>query len=161
MLRLNQYLRSTFSPAVVLDGLKSIMNSAPLLNTIAETGKFSFSLLLSWAGFAAGGPAVALLSTMSSLLASAALEAGRRAMELMIYQEIAKEIPSNLFDMLTKKCLYKREDRLEATWNETQAEIVAAGKDAITKVTETVQSAGKTLSDQMSRWTNFFSSVQA
>eukprot|EP00438_Fugacium_kawagutii_P002546 Skav219492 [mRNA] locus=scaffold937:41514:44916:- [translate_table: standard] len=157
---LNQYLRSTFSPAVVLDGLKNIMNSAPLLNTIAETGKFSFSLLLSWAGFAAGGPVVALLSTMSSLLASAGLEAGRRAMELMIYQEIAKEIPSNLFDMLTKKCLYKRENRLEATWNETQAEIVTAGKDAIVKVTETVQSAGKTLSDQMSRWTSFFSSVQ-
>lgn len=160
VLRLDKYMRKTFSPAVVLEGLKDIMASSPMMDTIAETGKFSFSLLLSWAGFAAGGPVVALLGTMSSLLAQAGLEAGRRAMELMIYQEIAKEIPSNLFDMLTEKCLYKREARQEATWNATQAELVSAGKDAISKVTETVQSAGKTLSDQMSRWSSFFSSVK-
>ena len=160
LLRLNKYIRKTFSPAVVLDGLKDIMASSPLLNTLAETGQFSFSVLLSWAGFAAGGPAVALLGTMASLLAQAGLEAGRRAMELMIYQEIAKEIPSNLFDMLTEKCLYKREARTEATWNGTQQELVSAGKDAIAKVTETVQTAGKSLSDQMSRWTSFLSSVK-
>lgn len=160
MLRLSQYLRSTFTPAVVLDALKTIMDSGSLMNSVAEMGKFSFSLLLSWAGLAAGGQAVALLSRMSSLLASAALEAGRRTMERMIYQEIAKEIPSNLLDMLTKKCLYKREDCWKATWNGTQAEMVTAGKDAITQVTRTVQSAGKTLSDQLNRLTNFFSSVQ-
>lgn len=157
---LSQYLRSTFTPAVVLDALKTIMDSGSLMNSVAEMGKFSFSLLLSWAGLAAGGQAVALLSRMSSLLASAALEAGRRTMERMIYQEIAKEIPSNLLDMLTKKCLYKREDCWKATWNGTQAEMVTAGKDAITQVTRTVQSAGKTLSDQLNRLTNFFSSVQ-
>lgn len=157
---LDKYVRKTFSPAVVLEGLKDIMTSSPMMNTIAESGKFSFSLLLSWAGFATGGPVVALLGTMSSLLAQAGMEAGRRAMELMIYQEIAKEIPSNLFDMLTEKCLYKREARREATWNATQTELVGAGKEAISKVTETVQSAGKTLSDQMSRWSSFFSSVE-
>ena len=158
--RLHEYMGKTFSPAVVLDGLQKVMASTPLLNTIAETGQFSFSILLSWAGFAAGGPAVALLSTMASLLAQTGIEAGRRAMELIIYKEIAKEIPSNLFDMLTQKCLYKREARAQATWNETQAEIVSASKDTIVKVTQTVQSAGRSLSDQMSRWTSFLSSVK-
>ena len=137
------------------------MASTPMIDSLVSMGKFSFSLLLSWAGIASGGAAYALIGTMTSLLAQAGLEAGRRAMELMIYQEIAKEIPSNLFDMLSKKCLYKREPVHTVTWNSTKHELMSTGEDAIKQVTASVQSAGVALSEQMSRFSSFLSSMKA
>lgn len=74
------------------------------------------------------------------LLVKAKLSGGRESstsQELMIYQEIAKEIPANLFDIMTKKCLYKREPVHQVTWNATQSEVMTAGKDAIQQVTWT------------------------
>ncbi|CAK9078848.1 unnamed protein product [Durusdinium trenchii] len=158
--KLTDYAKQTFSPAVLLTGLKEVLGSAPFMDSITEMGKFSFSLLLGWTGLASGGAAVALLGTLSSIVAQAGLEAGRRAMELMIYQEIANEIPANLFDIMTKKCLYKREPVHQVTWNATQSEVMTAGKDAIQQVTQTVAAAGKTLTEQMSRWSSLLSSFK-
>eukprot|EP00913_Durusdinium_trenchii_P030408 g28484.t1 len=79
--KLTDYAKQTFSPAVLLTGLKEVLGSAPFMDSITEMGKFSFSLLLGWTGLASGGAAVALLGTLSSIVAQAGLEAGRRAME--------------------------------------------------------------------------------
>ena len=51
-------------------------------------------------------------------------------------------IPSHLFGMLSKKCLYKREPVYTVTWNSTKHELMSTGEDAIEQVTASVQSAG-------------------
>ena len=151
--RFRNYTKQMFTPAVMLSMLQDVVGSSTFVDTVADLGKASYSLVLAWTGFATGGAAMALLSSFSSLLAEASVEAGRRALEMVIYQEVAKEIPSNLFDMLTTKCLHKRE-KTTVTWTATKDEILEAGQSAVEEVTKNFVEAGQGLAGQISRWSS-------
>lgn len=148
------YTAQMFTPATMLTMLQDVVGSSTFVNTVADIGKASYALVLAWTGFASGGAAMALLSTFSALLAQASVEAGRRALELVVYQEIAKEIPSNLFDMLVNKCLHKRE-KTRVTLAASKDEILATGKKAVEEVTQNFVQAGQGLANEVSRWTGF------
>ena len=60
---------------------------------------------------------------------------GSAATPFLSAAHIARVAPRNLFDMLTKKCLFKREPLSQVTWNETQTELVEAGKNTIKQAT--------------------------
>ena len=152
--RFRNYTRQSFTPAVMLTMLQDITGSTTFVDTVADIGKASYALVLAWTGFATGGAAMALLSSFTSLLAEASVEAGRRALELVVYQEIAKEIPSNLFNMLATKCLHKRE-KTRVTWTATKAEIMESGQGAVEEVTKSFVEAGQDLSAQITRWTSY------
>ncbi|CAE7817758.1 unnamed protein product [Symbiodinium microadriaticum] len=148
------YTAQMFTPATMLTMLQDVVGSSTFVNTVADIGKASYALILAWTGFASGGAAMALLSSFSALLAEASVEAGRRALELVVYQEIAKEIPSNLFDMLANKCLHKRE-KTRVTWTASKDEILATGTKAVEEVTKSFVEAGQGLANEVSRWTSF------
>ncbi|CAJ1409075.1 unnamed protein product [Effrenium voratum] len=159
--KMKTYLQKTFSPAVMLTQLQAVLSSSSFMDTIVDIGKFSYSLILSWTGLAGGGAAAVLLTTMASIFAEASVEAGRRAVELLVYQEIAKEVPSNLFDMLTNKCLYKRADRHKITLAETKKEILSTGKEAVAEITQSVVHSGQALTHEMGRWAGLMKSLKA
>lgn len=96
------------SPAVLLLGLQKALGADSFLQKMSSLGKAAFGMTMTWAGLASGGVGAALISSLVGLFADAAIDAGKQAFETLVYQELAKEIPSNLYDMLMSKCLYKK-----------------------------------------------------
>lgn len=147
-----EYLQTTLSPATVLAGLQKLLNSDNFLQKFASLGKAAFGMTLAWAGLATGGVGAALISSLVGLFTDAALDAGKQALEMMVYQEIAKEIPSNLFDMIMNKCLFKRVAKV-VTASATMQEVKDAGRQAVTVVSQELAQQAERLSESMERFT--------
>merc|ERR1719221_116619 len=138
-------MTKTFSPAVLLTGLMKVLQTSSLMSKMKSLGSAAFGITMSWAGFATGGAATALIGGLAEMMADAAMDASKMALEYMVYQEIAKEIPSNLYDMLLSKCLYKREPKTSITLGATAEEVRAAAQDTLAQVTEQVTNQGSNL----------------
>merc|ERR1719221_2359982 len=149
-------MTKTFSPAVLLTGLMKVLQTSSLMSKMKSLGSAAFGITMSWAGFATGGAATALIGGLASMMADATIDASKAALEYMVYQEIAKEIPSNLYDMLLSKCLYKRENQTRVTLGATVDEVSVAARQAVAQVSEQVAEQGANLLGSMRRFSSFF-----
>lgn len=154
-----EYLSHTFTPAVLLTMLQDALDSTNFVARLRSLGSAAFGITMSWAGLATGGAATALIGGMASMIADAALDASKLALEAMIYQEIAKEIPSNLYDMLFSRCLYKRQPQKAVTADASVEEVQSAATETISQVTEQVTRQGVHLLQAMSNFGDFFSAT--
>lgn len=141
----HEYLSSTFSPAVLLVGLQKSVLEDGFMEKIKGLGQAAFTTILAAIGLF--GP---IIGTLSSLLAAAATDAGKQAFEWMIYQEIVKEIPSNLFAMVTTRCLHPPRS-LKLGLNATIGEVSGFAKRTVSAITDTIARKGRDLDDSLEK----------
>ncbi|CAK0788239.1 unnamed protein product [Prorocentrum cordatum] len=151
-----EYMSSTFSPAVLLTGLQKALESSGFMGRLRSLGSAAFGPIMAWAGLATGGAAAALIGGLASMMADAAIDASKMALEFMVYQEIAKEVPSNLYDMLMSKCLFQRANHTRVTLGATADEVQVAARQAVAQVSEQVAEQGAHLLGSMKRFSSFF-----
>jgi len=152
----SKYFKDTFTPATLLITLQNSLANTRFADTMKSMGSAAFGVVMAWAGVATGGAATALIGSVTGLLADAAIDASKQALELMIYKEIAKEIPSNLFDFFMKKCIYKREPEREITFAATAEEVAGAARDTLSAVTQQVTAQSSRLLNAMSSFAGWF-----
>lgn len=151
-----QYIKKTFSPAVLLSGLQKAVSNSDSFAKMKNLGKAAFGLMMGWAGVATGGAAFALVGAVASMLADAAMDAGKQALEFMVYQEIMKEVPSNIFDMVFSKCIQEPETMQMFSASATVREASDAAKQSVEFVAGQVSSQGQQLSRKLGNLASFF-----
>lgn len=158
MSKISASFKDTFSPASLLLILQKAMQNTNLMQRMKSFGTAAFGLIMAWAGVATGGAAVALIGSLTELLAEAAIDASKQALEMMVYKEIAKEVPSNLYDFFLKKCLYKREADRKTTLDATVGELKGAATATIQEVTRQVTETSSRLVKAMDGFASFMAS---
>eukprot|EP00930_Biecheleria_cincta_P056841 TRINITY_DN42875_c0_g1_i1.p1 TRINITY_DN42875_c0_g1~~TRINITY_DN42875_c0_g1_i1.p1 ORF type:complete len:1085 (+),score=144.74 TRINITY_DN42875_c0_g1_i1:72-3257(+) len=151
-----EYLSSTFSPAVLLVGLQHMVLDGDFMQKVKGMGRAVFGGIL-----AATGPIGAIIGTMGGMIADAAADAGKQALEFMIYQEIAKEVPSNLFDMITKRCLQPPAALRKVGINATIGEVSGFAKRTVSSITDTIARKGRDLDDSLQKLERLVNSDKA
>jgi len=154
------YLGEMFSPAVILSFVQKTMLAPGFFSTLTSFGTAVFSGLFAWTGLLPGGAVMMMMKPVVDMIGNIATDACKGALEVMVYQEIAKEIPSNLFDMLNKEtCLWKRDPRTKVTWTETKEELAKGGQAVLNTAVASTAMASKELSKQVERLNKAFGSV--
>eukprot|EP00930_Biecheleria_cincta_P059069 TRINITY_DN44839_c0_g1_i1.p1 TRINITY_DN44839_c0_g1~~TRINITY_DN44839_c0_g1_i1.p1 ORF type:complete len:1149 (-),score=192.36 TRINITY_DN44839_c0_g1_i1:113-3559(-) len=151
-----QYIKKTFSPAVLLSGLQKAVSNSNAFEKMKSLGAAAFGLLMGWAGVATGGASFAIVGGVASMLADAAIDAGKQALEFMIYQEIMMEVPSNIFNMVFSKCIQEPETMQMFSASATVREASDAARQSVEFVVGQVSTQGQRLSKQIGNLASFF-----